>query len=203
MDNNNFTVNTDDKEGVCSLILRAREGSLEAFGELKSRYTPLIESQVAKHTLPDMNPQDVEDIRQEALTIFCNAVCNYDVSADEVEFGLYAKICMQNGLISFVRSYSRRKKRLPLSLEDKTVQDKTVASVDFLQALVNKENTTALVRIIGKSLSDYENRVWWMYVSGMSVSDIAEALGDVPPKSVSNAIYRIRRKLKSVLIDLN
>ena len=201
MDNRNFSASTDDKEEVCSLILRAREGSSEAFGALKGRYTPLIESQVAKHTLSDMNPQDVEDIRQEALTIFCNAVCNYDVSADEVEFGLYAKICIQNGLISYVRSYSRRKKRLPLSLDDKAVQDKTVASVDFLQALVNKENMTALVRIIGKSLSDYENKVWWMYVSGMSVSDIAQALGGVPQKSVSNAIYRIRKKLKSVIID--
>lgn len=201
MNNQGSSENVLSRDMIAELIVRAREGSQDAFLELKDRYKPLIESQVVKHTLPDMSSQDVEDIRQEALLIFCNAVCNYDLSADEVEFGLYAKICIQNGLISFVRSYSRRKKRSPLSLEDRTVTDKASASVDFLQSMVNKENMAELVRVISKNLSDYENRVWWMYVSGMSVSDISEALGGVSSKSVSNAVYRIRKKLRSFIVE--
>ena len=59
--------------------------------------------------------------------------------------------------------------------------------------------TEELVKSIKKNLSDYENRVWWMYVSGLSVSEIARRIGVVEPKSVSNAVYRIRKKLRAVI----
>ena len=197
MSNSNFS-----QEDLSAYILRARNGSQESFQYLRSKYAPLIESQVLKHKLADMSPQDVEDLRQEAVAIFCNAICTYDLSSVEVEFGLYAKICIQNGLISVVRTYLRRKKSSPVSLDDKEVAEKNIEEIDFLQFLVNKENMAELVRVIGKNLSDYENRVWWMYVSGMAVSDIAKSLGD-PPKSVSNAIYRIRKKLREFLSERN
>ena len=72
---------------------------------------------------------------------------------------------------------------------------------NFLQSIVDEESTADLVRTIRAKLSNYENRVWWMYVSGMSVSEIALALGGADPKSVSNAVYRIRKKLKGVIVD--
>ncbi|MBQ8407409.1 MAG: sigma-70 family RNA polymerase sigma factor [Clostridia bacterium] len=182
-----------------ALVRSARNGSQDAFLELKSRYKPLLESQVVKHTLPDMTAQDAEDLRQEALVIFCNAVCNYNDSTEGVEFGLYAKICIENGLISFVRSYLRRKKKAVLPLESAGQQD--AVEEDPLQALVDKENMAELVRVIRNSLSAYENRVWWLYVSGMSASDITKALGVKDHRSVSNAIYRIRKKLRSFLSE--
>ena len=134
------------------------------------------------------------------LIIFCNAVCNYDYSEDGVEFGLYAKICIENGLVSFIRSYYRRKKKavLPLEYAERAADG---AVYDPLQALVDKENTSELVRVIRKNLSDYENRVWWLYVSGMSASEISRELKVNDSKSVSNAIYRIRRKLRGFVSD--
>ncbi|MBE6685280.1 MAG: sigma-70 family RNA polymerase sigma factor [Ruminococcaceae bacterium] len=184
---------------IVELIKSAREGSQDAFAELKRRYTPLIESQISKHTLADMSAQDVDDLREEATSIFVNAVCNYDLSAEGVEFGLYAKICIGNGLVSFVRSYLRRKSKTVISLE---LAEKAAATgSDPLQSLVDKENEEELMRAIKKCLSDYENRVWWLYVSGMSVSDVAAAIGEVDSRSVSNAIYRIRRKLRSKISD--
>lgn len=189
----------ESAEPLCELIISAREGSQESFFELKRKYTPLIENQVVKHTLPDMSVQDVEDLRQEATAIFVNAVCNYDCLSEGVEFGLYAKICIGNGLVSFVRSYLRRKKKTVVSLD--FAERSAATGSDPLQALVDKENAGELVRIIKKSLSDYENRVWWLYVSGMSASDVADAIGATDPRSVSNAIYRIRRKLRSKISD--
>ena len=186
-----------EKEKLHELISKAREGSQDALNCLKSRYDPLIESQISKHSLNDMTAQDLVDIREEALIIFYNAVCNYD-PASGVEFGLYAKICIENGLISFVRSCFRRKKRLVLPLDRAAgVGD----DPNFLQSIVDEEKAAELVRTIRKRLSDYENRVWWLYVSGMSVSDISAALGGVDPKSVSNAVYRIRKKLKGVIVE--
>ncbi len=197
----NRSNNSSSKETINELVVRAREGSQEALSELKTQYAPLIESQISKHSLPDMSRQDVVDLREEALIIFCSAVCNYDCSADGVEFGLYAKICIENGLVSYVRSYLRRKKRpiIPLERAELLSGDPP----NFLQNIVDEENAADLVRLIRSKLSDYENRVWWMYVSGMSVSDIASAMENTDPKSVSNAVYRIRRKLKGLLIDRN
>ena len=200
MNNQESSKNILSREALTALIVRARDGGQDAFFELRGIYKPLIESQVVKHTLDDMRPQDVEELRQEALVAFCNAVCNYDVASLEVEFGLYAKICIQNRLVSFIRGYLKRRKSLPISL-DSVQGSQGVERTDPLQALVNKENMAELVRVISKNLSDYENRVWWMYVSGMSVSDISKALGDTNAKSVSNAIYRIRKKLKAFVID--
>lgn len=190
-------IQTPEKEQLYELILRAREGSQDALNYLKSRYAPLIESQISKHSLDDMTAQDLVDIREESLIIFYNAVCNYDPSSG-VEFGLYAKICIENGLISFVRSYFRRKKRSVLPLER---AEGSGDAPNFLQSIVDEENAAELVRTIRDRLSDYENRVWWMYVSGMSVSDISVSLGGVDPKSVSNAVYRIRKKLKGLIVE--
>lgn len=186
-----------EKEKIYDLIARAREGSQDALNELKSRYAPLIESQISKHSQPDMAAQDLVDIREEALVIFCNAVCNFDTAAG-VEFGLYAKICIENGLVSFVRSYFRRKKRTILPLEK---AEGNGDSPNFLQSIVDEESAADLVRTIRAKLSNYENRVWWMYVSGMSVAEISAAIGGVDPKSVSNAVYRIRKKLKGVVVE--
>lgn len=191
----------ENADTLIELITHAREGSQDAFVELRRRYTPLIESQIAKHTLADMSAQDVEDLRGEATSIFGNAVCNYDCTAEGVEFGLYAKICMGNGLVSFVRSYLRRKKKTVIPLE--LAENSAATGSDPLQSLVDKENAQELMRTIKKSLSDYENRVWWLYVSGMSASEIAATIGEADPRSVSNAIYRIRRKLRSKLSDQN
>ena len=144
-----------------------------------------------------MTTQDIEDLRQEALVQFCNAVCNYDLSLDGVEFGLYAKICIENRLVSYVRSYKRRKDKAFFSFDVEVSEDSSYT--DPAQDIIDKERFTALVELIEGSLSDYESRVWWLYVSGMSVSDIAKKLGVDDPRSVTNAIYRIRRKLRARL----
>ena len=65
-------------------------------------------------------------------------------------------------------------------------------------ALIDKERMEALQLIIARNLSSYESRVWWLYVSGATTAHIAQMLGK-DEKSISNAIYRIRKKLRLVL----
>lgn len=185
------------REETVALLISARDGSQDALNELKRIYAPLIEASILKHSVADMSKQDLVDFREEANVIFCNAVCNYDNTVEGVEFGLYAKICIENGLISYIRSYFRRKKKTVLPLD--SVSLSSGDTVNFLQSIVDEENAADLVRLIRSQLSDYENRVWWLYVSGMSASSIASTLSDTDAKSVSNAIYRIRKKLKGLL----
>ena len=196
---NNREKNDMSKEQLKALISEAVAGDQAAFDALNDLYNPLIESQTRNHSQPEMTNQDIEDMRQEALIAFCNAVCSYDVEQEDVEFGLYAKICISNALIAFVRIYMRRVKKDRLALESEKQNGSTSRQYDPLQAMVDKENMSELVRVIRNKLSDYENRVWWLYVSGMSVSDISKELGDTEPKSVTNAIYRIRKKLRELI----
>ena len=182
------------KSNVLKLIKLAQGGSEEAFFELKKIYEPLIEGRVSKNALLGMTADDIEDLRGEALVQFCRAVCNFDVTVEGVEFGLYAKICVDNGLISFIRSYKRRNMKSVFSLDDEFEAQSPYR--DFMQDVIDRENLSALVGVIQGSLSEYESRVWWLYVSGTSVADIAKKLGVADTKSVSNAIYRIRKKLR-------
>ena len=188
-----------EKEQINLLIKQAQNGNQDAFEELRNLYIPLLESQSAKHILPDMTSQDIEDLKQEALIVFCNSIRNYNFDFSEVEFGLYAKICIENGLVTYVRSFMRRRQSRHISLIDSEKRQ----SKDLLQTLIDKENRDELVRAIRNNLSEYENRVWWLYVSGMTVSEITEVIGNTDAKSVSNAIYRIRKKLRNNISEQN
>lgn len=183
--------NAQEREVLLTLVKEAQSGSQDAFEMLKNSYRPLIESSVRRHRLDGMSLQDVADMEQEAVAIFCSAVCSYDCCIDGVELGLYAKICIDNGLTSFVRAYLKRSRAQTVPLDD----GRASCVSDPISGVIERESAERLIRTIKDNLSEYENRVWWLYASGMSASDIASAIGaDV--RSVSNAIYRIRRKLR-------
>ena len=58
------------------------------------------------------------------------------------------------------------------------------------------EAYTELYLRIRAALSTYENQIWWLYHSGRTAKEIAGVLGK-SEKSIQNAIYRIRRKLRT------
>lgn len=177
-------------------IDKAAQGSEEALNFLVNKYKPLIEAEVSRHISEGMTNQDVTDLRQEAEIAFRNAVCNYDDSLGGVEFGLFAKICIGNSLVSFLRAYNRRGKVVPID-DGMSGED---GFSDPLEKLIEEEEFLLLRKKIQSELSPFENRVWWMYVSGISAVRIAEMLeveGGV--KSVNNAIYRIRKKLRALI----
>lgn len=192
---------TGEREELKDLIKKASDGSSDALTALYQRYKPLIESEVRKHTAQDMTEQDIYDLRQEAMICFCRAVCNYDYSEESVEFGLYAKICIGNALVSFLRYYNRHKSNRVISIEDARMLSDKIISHDPMEKLIEEENLRLLERKIQANLSPYESRVWWMYVSGMSAQDIAARIDTADIRSVNNAIYRIRKKLRAVLAE--
>lgn len=178
------------------LILRAQKNQEEAFEELLSRYTPLIESLTSQFAASVPFLQDREDLRQEAVLGFYKALTRFDASQQEVQFGLYAKECIRNRLISYLRSLKKHEKLC--LLEDDSSEKLEDAEEDPANRLVEQESYAALYERIHQALSPYENRVWWMYTSGRTASEIAARV-ERDEKSVQNAIYRIRRKLRSVI----
>ena len=171
-----------------ALVASARSGDQRAYEELLEHYAPLIDSLVARYT----HALEAEDLRQEACIAFCKAVERYDESREDVSFGAFAKVCIRNHLISYAR---RTENNEPVvSLEG----EQTEELADPAQSIVDEESYLALYRHIEATLSPYESKIWWMYLSGMTAKVIAARLCR-DERSVQNAVYRIRKKLRETL----
>ena len=185
-----------DVPDVKELILRVRNGDQDAFVTLLERYRPLIDSSVIRFSSDEAYALYREDLRQEASVVFYNSILAYDLEQNEVEFGLFAKICIQNALVSQLRTLKKRSAETLEMIPEKLFFSQTTE--DPSVRLLEQERIRSLYAVIRKNLSDFEYSVWQLYVSGRSASDIASLL-DANEKSISNAIYRIRKKLRALL----
>ena len=66
--------------------------------------------------------------------------------------------------------------------------------------LIDREHTAALLAGVRKQLSEFEAKILGYYLDGLSCREIAGLVGK-PPKSVDNAVQRIRRKVARQLIS--
>ena len=178
------------------LVEKVKKGDDGAFEELLQKYTPLIEASVIKVLADESYSLYKDDFRQEATVVFYNAILAYDTDQHEVEFGLFAKICISNALISQLRILKRREaERLSETSDDGLFsRDSEDPSLKVLE----QENLRTLDEKIKNTLSAYEYRIWQMYVSGRTARDVAALVGR-DERSVANAIYRIRKKLRERL----
>lgn len=186
------------KEIIKDLVKMAQNNNQDAFSELLSIYDPLIQSMVHKFRMDEMTSADVEDMKQEAVLAFYNALVAYDPGISEVEFGLYAKVCVYNRLVSHVRSFKKHISTNALSYGMDELLKYASSDGDPSESIIEQEAERALLKIIRANLSDMENKVFDMYVLGVSAAEMAARL-DLTEKSVNNTVYRIRKKLKSIL----
>lgn len=188
--------NRSERAAEAEQLERVRNGEQEAFSELLAQYRPLIESSVSRFCTDWSDSAEREDLRQEATVGFYRAILSYDLEQTEVEFGLYAKICISNTLISQMRLRKRREAEL---LTESLSTDCFVHdSEDPAGRLLEQERVKALYSVIRKNLSDLEYCVWQYYMAGRTAAEIGR-LVEKDEKSVSNAIYRIRKKLRALL----
>jgi RNA polymerase sporulation-specific sigma factor len=171
-----------------------RMGDQQAFSALLTAYEPLLRAEVSR-AMEGVDRSEADDFRQIALLALYRAALNFDLSQNEIEFGLYAKICIRNALATQRRLVLNR--NLHLTGEEMPFEgDEGVG--DPAQILIEDEAFQALLARIRCLLSAYENRVWNLYMAGLSAKYIARAVGkDV--HSIENAVYRIRRKLRLAL----
>lgn len=177
---------------VEELLTRTQNGEDGAFAELRRMYEPLILAEVSRvkdRILESGLDGDEDDAQQTALIAFGRAARTYD-AAHMVEFGLYAKICIENALKTYRRSL--RPRGYEFFVEDMPSAD------DPALRVMEEEALRILNERIRRCLSPYENRVWQLYAAGHRPREIAEQLGR-PSRSIENAIYRIRAKLRARL----
>lgn len=187
---------------VTELIKKIKSGDDFAFEKLAQRYRGIIDSTTAsvlrsieKNSYP-VGSETAEDLRQDARFALYRAAVTYDPDGDgqNVTFGLYAKICVRNALVSVLRRMGAAKRRAD-RLIAKVSSSSEGADHDNASAVLDRLRVEELMRGGLDRLSGYERRVLLSYAEGNSVSDIAVELGK-STKSVSNALYRIRVKLQ-------
>ena len=179
-----------------ALLRLVRKGDQQAFSDLLALYEPLVRAEVSRHT-SGLEVFDVDDFRQVALLALYRASLNFDLSQSEVEFGLYAKICIGNALSSFLRAWIRNNNN-ELSVPDEWLGEGDQGEGDPARRLMEEEAVQLLLARIRRVLSPFENRVWNLYMAGLSAKKIGRML-DKEPHAIENAVYRIRRKLRSEL----
>ena len=188
-------MNDSKREQLHTRLLVVRAGDQAAFSALLADYEPLVGAEVSRHAV-GLSKQDVEDLRQCALLALYRAALNFDLSQSEVEFGLYAKICITNALVSQLRVINRYRTELTVS----DASDAYEVGEEPAVRVMREEAAAALYARVRSLLSPYENRVWAFYMAGLPVGEIAKRL-QKDTHSIENAVYRIRKKLRAALGD--
>lgn len=187
---------TEEKKDLLSLITAVRQGDDDACAELIRMYAPLIGGIVRSTTLclPASSKIDEDELRQEAAIKLYQSALNYDPES-EVSFGLYAKLCIKNRMISILRGQRSESEKSTVELSD----DLPGADGDPSELLLREEHETELERRIKKILSPLEFDVFNLYIEGIGPTEIAAALS-VSVKTAENAIYRLRTKIQKLLL---
>ena len=179
---------------IIGLIFRARSGDDTAFNELCGQYKNLMDSMSRKYSdMCSVEYASIDDFYQEARVAFYNAIVKYDTDGQKVTFGAFAKVCVRNRLVSYVRKLKSKKRH-------KGKDDVEIASgVSLQDTVVRRELGEKLISAADSSLSTYEKKIFSWYLDGRRAREISLLVGK-DEKSVNNAIYRIRSKLKKTVL---
>ena len=186
------------------LINRMREGDTSAFEELAVKYAPLVRKVHSsfENAVCEVGGREAADelMQDLGMALFRSAE-TYDVTRADVTFGRYAKKCLGNCAISFLRkakSAKRKQERAVTKLEDKLRSERAGHTFDSYFAEYDVNDKEKLLKDISGVLSSYEFTVFNKYLDGVGASRIADELG-CDAKSVNNALFRSRRKVANLL----
>ncbi len=171
------------------LIENAKNGDERAFEALAEKYKRVVEYHI-KSINADSSTQD--DLFQEGLIGLLKAVRSYDGKTSL--FVTYASHCVRNSIVSAIRKNSKQVLNGETSFD---TEKETVPSAE--DVLLNDVGAQILYEKVFSALSPYEKTVFELYLSDMSYENIAFVTGK-SVKSTSNAVFRIRNKLRGILI---
>ena len=173
-----------------SLVASARKGDERAFEALAEAYRRVLEFHVRRTAPPDSL---YDDLFQEGLIGLLKAVRRYDGKSSS--FATFASLCIRNSILSGVRKYRNQQDGASLDLS-RSEREETVPSAE--ETMLDDIRARALYEKVLAALSPYEKLVFDMYLKDISYESMSFVLGkDV--RSVENAVYRIRTKLKAIV----
>lgn len=147
---------------------------------------------------------DSEDLIQEGMLGLLTAVREYRVDRGG-SFRTFAETCIRSRLLSAIKTAARGK-HSPLNHSVSFENPSFDVNSDYAAFSPQSEQTDPEAMLISREdyrertdrlkdhLSGFESEILGLYLTGLSYSDIAARI-DRSPKSVDNAVQRIRRKL--------
>ncbi|MBO4251611.1 MAG: sigma-70 family RNA polymerase sigma factor [Clostridia bacterium] len=169
-----------------------------ALETLLERYKKAVKSTARQYFLA---VGEEEDLIQEGTIGLFKAINTFDgVSA----FKNYAFTCIKSGIISAVRKSTSDKNKpllyyVPIGAEGDEDKNSIIKdeAIDPEEEYINSEAAREFMDRIKVALSDYEYGILTLYLDGYSYIEIAK-MKDKNPKSVDNAVQRIRKKIAKV-----
>ena len=176
-----------------ALCRRAADGSREAEEALVRRYSGLVRSCARPLFLAG---GDSEDLIQEGMLGLWKAVRDYTPDRG-ASFRTFAQTCVKNSMISAIKT-AAGKHHIPLndSVPFETLlfdRNDQLAVSDPETLYIDREIYREQLDQFYSKLSGFEAKVLDLYLNGLSYSEIADQVNR-SPKSVDNAVQRIRRK---------
>ncbi len=160
---------------------------------LISRYLNLVRKKASLYSGGTNGVVEFDDLAQEGFLSFIRAADSFDPQRGTV-FSAFADVCVTNGIKSAVRRLSRgAEESFSEELGEQAEYSSTPENIWF-----EKEAAAGMYEKISELLSKKEWNIFKLYLGGASYEEIAESLG-IPKKSVDNAVFRIRKKLKALL----
>jgi len=186
------------------LLCDYKNGNQEIMDYLMVKYKSMVRKKArAMYLLGGEN----EDLIQEGMIGLFKAVQDYDVD-QEASFFSFARLCVTRQLYSAIEA-SNRKKHSPLnsyiSLYER--EDGEGSLIDMMESehetnpeelLVSQEHAKSLEERLEKDLSELERRVLYLHLMGTDYKTIAKLL-DRSPKTIDNALQRIKGKMQRIL----
>lgn len=173
-------------------VKRARGGDKDAVERILNDYKNLVRSFARRYILPD---GETEDLVQEGMIGLYNAIGNYDESKG-LSFKNFACLCVKRRIWDVMKKYNPEKNSFYLGIEP--IGEADEFALDPEEEVLKNERGNELLLVMGKVLSDFEFRVFTLYIEGLTANEICETIGK-DFKSVDNAVQRSKRKLQKHL----
>ena len=184
------------------LIEKLRQGEDDITDYILEKYKPLVRK---KTNAMYLIGGETEDLIQEGMIGLFKAIRDYKPDKD-ASFYHFAELCINRQLYSALEA-SNRKKHQPLnsyiSLSEQEHPDAVAAEllVDKEsgpeQTVIEQEVWEEYKKRLAQNLSRMENQVLQYYLDGNHYIQIAEMM-DKSPKSIDNALQRIRQKIRQM-----
>ena len=87
-----------------ALLIRVREGEEDAFSLLCDRFSPMLSSLLSQFS--GGSAYEAEQAQEARIALY-RAALTYASADGAVTFGLYARVCVRNALVSFLRAHHK------------------------------------------------------------------------------------------------
>ncbi len=189
------------------IISMAQSGNDEAMTFLMEKYKSLVRQKTRTFFLTG---GDKDDLIQEGMIGLYKAICDY-IPEREASFKTFAELCISRHVYSAIK-ISNRMKNQPLNTyisiyapafsvnnepdeSDFMIdQELEIAEGNPEDIIINRESAVFVHKQLFKGLSKMETQVLSRYLDGMTYQEIAADM-DKTPKSIDNALQRIKNKL--------